>query len=710
MGFCRIYKKSTLYSLFLFSAVIFLFNHGVYAQEFYVPSGNKFKIAIFKENGFPNSGIPVLLTPEWLYNSLNKRFPVTYLDFFQLTDRKYLNSGNFDLLILPYGEVFPYDAFASIKEYLSEGGGLLNVAGRPFWIAAKKDNNKWKKLDIPDPYKAFLSPLGIKYYESLDKPDIGLTVTTSLGITPIVPTHGNIFPYRIPVRKFYFLEQVNNGRNKYQPVIIKCWRNPYLEQSRDIPRKWCLIGQRGEGHILNPKNPSAKKNLLTIIDYLSCPVILYELETDLAAYYQKEKVNISVKILNFGKIKEEYVIDFKISDNKGEIVDEKSIPIQVDCGKTLILNEIWQPKEFKSDFYKVAAILKKGGSILDKEENGFVAINEKILKSGPLIQVEGRRFLINGKFSLLLGVNYYESELGELMWVKPNILKIKKDFESMRNLGINSTRIHYHHSKWFRDYYSQIIKQDIDPYLKVTDITALPSERSLRILDAIIQLAQKQGLIFCMDIFSLVPEEMGNPIGWLGLKERIINKKKIAVQKSFIELISRRYKNVPGVTWDLWNEPRLDKTDYPLLKEWSRQIKEVFRRNGDSHPITIGDDSSLYLLDTLDYASIHTYKPEKFTFLKDLSKPFIFQEVWDESGCSLNDEMGQAERLKSSFNAFLKTEAAGFFPWQWTRQSRLWDNIGDAERWDDELGVCVRDDGSLKPAGGIYSLLIKKHQ
>jgi len=210
-----------------------------------------------------------------------------------------------------------------------------------------------------------------------------------------------------------------------------------------------------------------------------------------------------------------------------------------------------------------------------------------------------------------------------------------------------------------------------------------------------------------MDIFSLVPEEMGNPLGWLGLKERILDKDKVALQKKFVKLLARRYKDVPGITWDLWNEPNLEKTNVEPLRSWAKQIKDVFRKNGDRHFITIGDDLSLGLLDVLDYACIHTYEPVEFVSIKDLNKPFIFQETWNDAGCSLIDEIKQAEELKKDFNAFLKTQAAGFVPWQWTRQARLWNNTSDAERWDDELGLCVHDDGTLKPAGDTYKFLIK---
>ncbi len=671
-------------------------------------SDSRLSVAIFKEEGFPSAGTPASFTPDWLYSLLSDYFSATFLDAVKLKDRGLLNVSNFDLLILPYGEAFPYEAYPSIKEYLFEGGGLFNVAGRPFWAAMEKIKNKWQKKDIKSPYKDFLAPLGIKYYELLDTENIGLGVTTSTSGTPIIPTHGNVFPYRIPAREFYSLGVLGNKKDEDHIVLIKSWQNPYIKSVKHRPRKWCLIGARGENHPLNPGNPHAKERLMEIAQYLSSPVIICGLETDLAAYRQKEKVKVSLKIMNCADKMEGSIVEFEFFDKKGDVAHKKIYPVRIAPGQTLTLYEIWQPKEFKDDFYKISAVLlQNDGQILDRQENGFVVIDKKLLNSGLRVSTKGNQFLINGKTELLLGINYYESSLGELMWVRPNILKIRKDFEAMRMSGINYVRMHYHHSKWFRDYFANIMgKEKLDPYFQVVDTAALPSERSLRILDAIIQLAQEQGLIFCMDIFSLVPEDMGNPVGWLGLKERIIDADKIAMQKKFVKVLANRYKEVPGITWDLWNEPRLKNDDLGLLRDWARQMKDVFRENGDNHLITVGDTASLGLLDVLDYASLHTYGPGELSYPKGLDKPFIFQEVWNDAGFSLNEEARQAEELKKDFRAFLNTEAAGFAPWQWTSQSRLWDNASDMERWDDELGLCVHDDGTLKSSGAVYPSLI----
>jgi len=661
---------------------------------------NQFKIAIFKDKGFPSIGTPLALTPEWLHKNISRDFSITYLDSDELSSKERLNTAAFDLLIMPYGEAFPYKAFQNIKEYIFEGGGFLNVAGKPFWAAMEKSDSLWRKADIKDPYAEFLSQLGIKYYESEGGENIGLSVTTSLGFSPLQPTHGNVFPYRIPARDF--------SKSRENIVFVKSWKNPYVKTAHKIPNKWCLVAAKGKKNPLNPKNPEAQKNLKDIIEYLSFPLVVHELETNFAGYYQGEGVETSMEVVNSGKTAESGVVEIEFLNEAGMVVYAADKPIELQKKAQVTLKETWRPEKFESSFYKVRASLKKDGVVLDSEENGFVVIDRDALKNKPSISIDKGRFIINDEESFILGANYYESRLGELMWLKPNLLRIREDFKAMHELGINFVRIHYHHSKWFRDYFSQVVKEQPDPYFSESDMEPLPSERSLRILDAIIQLSGEQGLIFCMDIFSLVPEEMGNPIGWLGLKERMLDAEKVVIQKEFVKIIANRYKDIPWITWDLWNEPRLEKEDAQALKTWAKEILYAFRKNGDVHLVTVGCDSSLELMDELDYACVHTYEPAEISFSEPLAKPVIFQETWDPAGLDAMEEIRQKDELTKDFKAFLNTNAEGFVPWQWTRQARLWNNASEPERWDDDLGLCVREDGSLKPAGRAYRELISK--
>jgi hypothetical protein len=583
----------------------------------------------------------------------------------------------------------------------------MTTAGKPFWTGFNNDKEQWQESRPTDSYRHYLAPLGIKYYESINSVNNGLMVTTSLGISVVPPTHGNVFPYRIPVRDFYPLDSIGVGKNAEDGIFVKSWRNPYPVNKKTIPRKWCLIGAQGEGSFLNPKNPLAADNLVRIMCYLAFPVIIYGLETDLAAYYPHEQINVFLKAVNTNAGVAHVDVDFEFLDEKGQLIERMHKSVSLTSYQEKTINVAWRPKSLKGFFYTIKAVLRQGNSICDKEENGFVVINNDAKKKGSMLEARGKDLFIDGKKTLVLGTNYYESKGGELMWLRPHLLRVRQDFQEMRRMGMNYVRIHYHHSKWFRDYYRNVVKKDVDPYLSIADTTVMPSERSLRILDAIIQLAQEQGLVLSLDLFSLVPEEMGDPIGWLSLKERIVDKNKVANQKKFIQLIARRYKEVPGISWDLWNEPRLAQEDRELLKAWAAELIKTFRENGDTHLITIGDDVSLELLDVLDYGSIHTYEPSDFQGLSSYAKPVIFQETWIPAGLSLEEEARQLQELSRDFNFFLSSGAAGFAPWQWTRQSRLWNNASEAEKWDDDLGTFTHEDGTLKLSGkGFPSMAV----
>lgn len=112
-----------LHRIILFIFLLVLSGDYTCAEEPDNSVKSQFRIAIFREQGFPSSGTPILLTSEWLHDNLSKNFSVTYLDISKLSDKRYLNLDNVDLLILPYGEAFPYKAFSQIKEYIFNGGG-----------------------------------------------------------------------------------------------------------------------------------------------------------------------------------------------------------------------------------------------------------------------------------------------------------------------------------------------------------------------------------------------------------------------------------------------------------------------------------------------------------------------------------------------------------------------------------------------------------
>ena len=84
------------------------------------------------------------------------------------------------------------------------------------------------------------------------------------------------------------------------------------------------------------------------------------------------------------------------------------------------------------------------------------------------------------------------------------------------------------------------------------------------------------------------------------------------------------------------------------------------------------------------------------------------QEVYLDHLEDLTSELAQAEDMREGMLASVRNGLAGFAPWSWTRQMRLWQNSYEhdpafrMESWDDRLGTQVHDDGTLKPAGQVF--------
>lgn len=57
---------------------------------------------------------------------------VTLIDAEDLADRSVFNYSQCDLLVLPYGERFPFDALVNYKEYVHDGGKVLTLGGHAF--------------------------------------------------------------------------------------------------------------------------------------------------------------------------------------------------------------------------------------------------------------------------------------------------------------------------------------------------------------------------------------------------------------------------------------------------------------------------------------------------------------------------------------------------------------------------------------------------
>lgn len=648
---------------------------------------------------------------------------VVPLDADQIRSYAILFKGKMDILVFPYGGVYPMEAFSiysgqSFNYFLKRGGAVLTTGGIPFSGQASPfgevvDTSSPEKLT--EVFDKWISKFGVKYYQCRFAPTVerydtellpGMGEPTwtpsSTGIVIINSAHepvpkppaGNVFPERTPARTVLPLFR---GSDKWgQELCISA----ALSQDFENGSRRIHFTHEGPSHPLTPGTPHFKPLMEDLFHLLTNKVFVKDVEAEMACYRQGESVAIRMEFVSFESERTTVTALLEICDAEDSVVHRMEKRLTLPSGRTVRRLETWNPARFESDEYTIRVRLRRKGRIVSKTENGFVVWNEDVIRQGPKIGIQGHYFTINGQTALLTGTNYYESTRGEAMWFRPNAANIIRDHRRMRECGVNTIRPHYHHLKWFRDYLLYHHARLPAFYSELeAGVGPMPDERVWRIWDMFIYLGQKYGIVYNGDLFTLVPEEMGDPRGWFGTVEAVYDESRRPMQKEFLLAVDRRYRDIPGITWDLFNEPHMVEPE--AVARWAEDLNNALQADGSQRLITVGGPA--HLPSAVDYDCPHgSLAP---TYRNTSSRPVLLQELHFDRPENLSAELSQVEGFRNSALTALYVGGAGWMPWSWTRQMRLWQDTYEhhhtfpMEKWDDRLGMHTHEDGTLKPAG-----------
>ncbi|MGA9062589.1 MAG: hypothetical protein WB341_13095 [Terracidiphilus sp.] len=640
--------------------------------------------------------------------------------------------GHLDVLVYPYGPLYPMDAFDiytgdTISGFLKRGGAVLTTGGVPFG-APVSDDGKCAKEGRPDPfslnpeiYSRWVAPLGYKYYvhpypppmTGINRPflpdlptpfnlpgtQLGLVVNNSSHLPVPDPYHGNVFPERYPARS---VTPLFWGEDAYGQILAT---NGVLVQDFENGSRRLHLTHDQRQHPLAPASNFFDLLMNNLLCLLTNRIFVRDVETNYACYRAGEAVIVHAHFVSFEafEVEAEVVLEIKAGD---DVVDTHRETVRFPQGQQVLKEWTWSPNIFEDDEYTVSVSVVSGRQSLSLGQNGFVVWKDEVVRRGPTLSAAGTYFRNNGGGIFLTGTNYYESTRGEIMWFRPDVSRICNDLRKMRYCGVNYIRPHYHHLKWFKDYL-EFQHERLLPYFETLAAvrTPFPDERTWRMLDVFIYLCQKHGIIYGGDLFTLVPEEMGDPRGWFPLLDAVTYEEKREVAKQFFMAVNERYKDAPGIAWDLWNEPVVP---LPLLKQWTAELRETLRPFRGRRMITVGGGSGEALGSSVDFLGLHLGVHKIRDAAGDLDKPAIAQEVYLDHLEDLTSELSQAEDMREGMFAAVYSGLAGFAPWSWTRQMRLWQDSYShdpefrMESWDDRLGTQVHDDGTVKPAGQVF--------
>jgi hypothetical protein len=512
-------------------------------------------------------------------------------------------------------------------------------------------------------------------------------------------SHGNVFPERYPARQ---VTPLLWGTDKYGRVLAV---NGLLIQDFENGSRRIHLAHQDDPHPLSPNTPHFAGVMNDLLPLLTNRLIVREAETNYACYRQGETVRVRAELVSFESKETEADLLLDIRAD-GKTVDSHAETLRLPPKQTATKEWSWSPRDFEGDEYEVLVRIRRGGQIVSSAENGFIIWKSTVVERGPAVNIQGKYFRVGGSESFLSGTNYYESTRGEVMWFRPNVKRVAADLRQMRECGVNYIRPHYHHLKWFRDYLLFQHEQLPSFFASLQDVESpLPNERAWRIWDAFIYLCQKLGIVYGGDLFTLVPEEMGDPRGWFPLLESVYCQEKRTLEQEFLRQINLRFKTAPGIAWDLWNEPGVPVDD---LKGWTNDLRQALGQTGVSRFITVGGGSGEKLGDAVDYLGAHSRTHDIRKTPNTSRKPVLMQEIYMDHNEDLASELVQAEDMREGILATLKNGYCGVAPWSWTRQMRLWQDSYEhdpafrMESWDDRLGTQVHDDATLKPAGQVF--------
>ena len=163
--------------------------------------------------------------------------------------------------------------------------------------------------------------------------------------------------------------------------------------------------------------------------------------------------------------------------------------------------------------------------------SGFFVRDEALMRAGEPLCADGDYFTRGSEVFPVNGMTYMASDVHRKFLFTPNVDTWMRDFRFMRDAGINLVRT----GTW-------------TSFRNVMYVDGAPCEEVLRALDAFVSVAKLHGIELIFNFFAFTPEM------WEGVNP-YLDPLSVAAQKRYISAIVSRYRDVPGISWDLINEP-----------------------------------------------------------------------------------------------------------------------------------------------------------
>jgi hypothetical protein len=494
------------------------------------------KVVVFWQEGFPTvESQPV--SQDVLVKALDGMQPI-FAGLEELKKPETLKDA--ELLVLPYGSAVPVDAWTRILEYLEEGGNLLNLGGRPFFVPVTRENGRFVQGRPQDTYARHL---GIWHtYEPPQKDGVKLAWEEGY----------SFFSAReLRARRLFVLDGENRGlgfllNDKGEKVAA-----PVVNADSTEPRGAgkAMWGSRAVMLDFEPEpgywsSPAGLALIGETAEYARQGATMFWLEMQNATLVGGEIPQVVVHLRNARRQRRG---EPQAGMVRVELVSGSDLlaTVEVTCsGDTVAANVAFQ-KTLLPGLYAVRSTYEDGGRPREFYQTGFWVEDERLLNSGPALGVKGDFLTKAGAPFLPFGTNYFTTDRYRQVFIGPgNAYYWDHDFAEMEKHGVTFVRT----GVW-------------NNHIEFLDkATGEANERFLRNLEAFLLSAGRHNIHVNFTFYAFDPQTVKRHPGEESLltgpgSNPYTDPVAIRAQQNYILSVVNRFKNVPSLSWDLINEP-----------------------------------------------------------------------------------------------------------------------------------------------------------
>ncbi len=493
------------------------------------------KTVVFWQEGFP--AVDSEAPSRAVLGQALRPFSPEFVSLDDLRKPETLQAG--DLLVLPYGSAFPADAWDAIHQRLDQIN-LLNIGGRPFTVPVWRDaSGGWRTAP---PQTTYSRPIGI------DHTLIAPQSTGQFAWDPEGPPRPglNLRAQRV----FVIASDGNNGRRRGLGFLVNTKGDrivaPVIADDLSQSRRVYLNFDPESGFWASPDGLSL---LAAAADYAARRPVRIWADLDRLTIEPGDRVSGTIDVRGVMHPPASLRLELRSGDH---VLSSLDLPLSASSTVAALHQAFTFPTALtEPGLYAVrATYLHDAGQEDDRYTTGLWVRDEKLLHSGQPLKAGRDYFSLAGKPFLPVGANYFSTDpLGASFFfggsIGGNAWLWERDFAEMEKQGVSMVRT----GVWLNR----------ARYLETN--TDAASERFLLAVEAFLQSAARHHMQVVFTLFAFEPQTIESPgpgqdRGRLGPGSNpYTDPAAINDQRSWVESIASRFKNVPFFSFDLVNEP-----------------------------------------------------------------------------------------------------------------------------------------------------------